>query len=165
MKRYELLTVLLLILCFWAGAARDGQEALAERISPAVLRLHILADSDKEKIRPSSWRSAVWFWTVCVTVCHPAAAKTKQSAGSGRTAPVSSRRRMRCWSAADFLTAQSLRWCMIISLRVHTQDCVFPAGTMMRCGSSSAADAATTGGAFSILSSVLWNGRLHRHPG
>jgi stage II sporulation protein R len=49
MKRYELLTVLLLILCVWAGVARDGQEALAERISPAVLRLHILADSDKRE--------------------------------------------------------------------------------------------------------------------
>jgi stage II sporulation protein R len=47
MKRYELLTVLLLFLCFWAGVSRDGQEALAERISPAVLRLHILADSDR----------------------------------------------------------------------------------------------------------------------
>jgi stage II sporulation protein R len=49
MKRYELLTVLLLIICVWAGVARDGQEALAERISPAVLRLHILADSDKSE--------------------------------------------------------------------------------------------------------------------
>jgi stage II sporulation protein R len=48
MKKYIFLTALLLTLLIGAGCVRESQEALAERISPAVLRLHILADSDKK---------------------------------------------------------------------------------------------------------------------
>lgn len=49
MKKYEFLTALLLSLLLSSAQIRTNHEAMAALISPNVLRLHILADSDRHK--------------------------------------------------------------------------------------------------------------------